>query len=464
MLSAEATFNQITKNLIASLGNDEHILLSLNCERSQFVRFNRRKVRQSGFVDDGTMTLTLIHNGCEASTSFSFTGNLQIDEPFALAELAHLRSEIKLLPPNPYLVLPQFGDSSREVFSGKILECEAALEAILTPAENLDFTGLYAAGEMMRGFGSSIDISSIDVSSIHQSDINSVKNLEDNSLIHWFETASFCVDYSIFNEQNRAVKGIYAGQNWDQTAYGNQIQQSRQQIMALDLLPREIPCGEYRVYFAPSATADLIGMLTGAVGAAGLQQGSSALLKLFNGEECLSDLFNLQEKFDAVPRFNELGVIAAPELAIIAKGRLANPLVSAKTAKEYNLIANGANNYEYMRAPVVSAGTLKRSEILAKLGTGLYISNLHYLNWSDHAKGRITGMTRYACFWVENGEIVAPIENLRFDDSIYDFLGSNLVAFTDFQEFMPNTDTYGSRSLGGMLSPGMLVNNFTFTL
>ena len=31
--------------------------------------------------------------------------------------------------------------------------------------------------------------------------------------------------------------------------------------------------------------------------------------------------------------------------------------------------------------------------------------NLHYLNWSDNIGGRITGMTRYACFWVENGEI-----------------------------------------------------------
>jgi predicted Zn-dependent protease len=73
-------------------------------------------------------------------------------------------------------------------------------------------------------------------------------------------------------------------------------------------------------------------------------------------------------------------------------------------------------------------------------------------------------MTRYACFWVENGEIVAPIENLRFDDSIYEFLNDNLETFTDFQEFIPATGTYGSRSLGGIAVPGMLVSSFTFTL
>ena len=73
-------------------------------------------------------------------------------------------------------------------------------------------------------------------------------------------------------------------------------------------------------------------------------------------------------------------------------------------------------------------------------------------------------MTRYACFWVENGEFIAPIKNLRFDDSIYDFLGENLEAFTDFREFIPNIGTYETRSLGGILVLGMLVKDFTFTL
>jgi len=207
-------------------------------------------------------------------------------------------------------------------------------------------------------------------------------------------------------------------------------------------------------------------MLLGAVGAASLQQGSSALLKLQTGEHSLSTLFNLKENFSkgAVPRFNELGIIAPEELLVIRDGTLINPLVSAKTAKEYNQISNGANNGEYMRSPVIGTGTLSQPEILSRLGTGLYLANLHYLNWSDRPNGKITGMTRYACFWVEDGKIIAPIENLRFDDSIYDFLNQNLEAFTDFQEFIPNTDTYGSRSLGGMLSPGMLVKNFAFTL
>jgi predicted Zn-dependent protease len=77
----------------------------------------------------------------------------------------------------------------------------------------------------------------------------------------------------------------------------------------------------------------------------------------------------------------------------------------------------------------------------------------------------ITGMTRYACFWVENGEIIAPIANLRFDESLYRFWSAeNLIDLTNFQEFIPEVGTYESRQLGGSLVPGMLVKNFTYTL
>jgi predicted Zn-dependent protease len=438
----ENTFNQLSDRLLDGLQDRERVSISLNCERSQFTRFNNGKVRQSGFVRDGSITISLIDREREAYSTFPFTGDLEIDLDVALENLAYLRSQVKQLPINPYIVLPQAGDSSREVYKGNLLDSDSALSAILEPVQDLDFTGFYAAGVIMRALSNSV------------------------GQRHWFATDSFMMDYSIFTSQDRAIKGIYAGQNWVQSEYDLQTNQSRQQFTALGLPSKNILRGEYRVYFAPSATADLMGMLLGAVGAASLQQGSSALLKLYTGENSLSTLVNLQENFSkgAVPRFNELGIIAPEELLVIRDGILINPLVSAKTAKEYNQVSNGANNGEYMRSPVIGTGTLSQSEILSRLGTGLYLSNLHYLNWSDRPNGKITGMTRYACFWVEDGKIVAPIENLRFDDSIYDFLNQNLAAFTDFQEFIPNTDTYGSRSLGGILTPGMLVENFAFTL
>ena len=101
------------------------------------------------------------------------------------------------------------------------------------------------------------------------------------------------------------------------------------------------------------------------------------------------------------PLFNSVGEVSKPEVMLIENGKLVQFLTSTATAKEYNLTSNKASSGEMPRSPEVRAGTLKHDEILKKLGTGLYLSNLHYINWSDVQTARLTGMTRFACFWVE---------------------------------------------------------------
>ena len=74
----------------------------------------------------------------------------------------------------------------------------------------------------------------------------------------------------------------------------------------------------------------------------------------------------------------------------------------------------------------MSGGELAMSDALKALDTGLYISNLWYLNYSDRSNAAMTGMTRFATFWVENGEIKAPLNVMRFDDTLYRILGTEL--------------------------------------
>jgi len=112
----------------------------------------------------------------------------------------------------------------------------------------------------------------------------------------------------------------------------------------------------------------------------------------------------------------------------------------------------------------VAPGTLAAPDVLAALGSGLYLSNLHYLNWSDPVSARVTGMTRYACFWVEGGEIVGPINNLRWDESLYEALGAKLLALGQTAEISPETGTYSHRNPGGIRAPGALIEGFNFTL
>ena len=73
-------------------------------------------------------------------------------------------------------------------------------------------------------------------------------------------------------------------------------------------------------------------------------------------------------------------------------------------------------------------------------------------------------MTRFACFWVERGEIVAPIGVMRFDDSFLGLFGEGLVGLSRDVELFPGNDTYGQRHLGSITAPGALVADMRFTL
>ena len=421
----------------------EQFTLSLIAESSQFWRFNQAKVRQAGQITDAKLKLTWMLDRRSSYYEFPLSGDWDCDQDLLSQALTRLRLDLPQLPENPYLVLPEGDRSSHESYAGTLLEPEALGDAILSVVGDLDFVGIYASGWAVRAYADSIGQS------------------------HWFLNDSFSLDYSLFSPNGQAVKGIYAGECWNQRTYEHTIQESRLQLQRLDRSPRKIQPGHYRTYLAPSAMPELVNMMSwGGVSEADLQQSGSWMLAMRNDRRKLSSQLTLVDNFTrgTVPRFNELGEIAPEELVIVGQGSLENSLISSRTAKEYGLISNGASQEEGLRAPEIKPGQLPTSEILSALDTGIYVSNLHYLNWSDRPQGRVTGMTRYACFWVENGEIVAPIEHLRFDDSFYRFWGDHLIGLTDTQACIPNIDTYGHRHIGALWTPGMLIEDFTYTL
>ena len=439
----EVGFNRLFECLLDKKKSEEEFTFKLNQERSQFTRFNHGKVRKTGIVADGWVELTLMDSQRSGFRVFPISGNWDVDWQFCYDSLLELREELSLLPVDPYLVLPLGDNTTREIYSGNLLAEEEVAQTVLEAVVGLDFTGFYAGGVVSEAYADS------------------------RGKKHWFSTDTFTLDYSIFTDSGQAVKGFFAGNNWNHQTYIDKISQAKQQLELLSRPSKKVSRGDYKTYFAPAAVAELLTMLSwGGLSEADIQQGNSALAKLASQQKKLSPKFSLQENYQTglVPRFNQWGEIAPLELNLIEKGALSNTLVNSRTAKEYDKISNGASSSESLRAPQVSAGNLASEQILSSLDTGLYVSNLHYLNWSDRPSGRITGMTRYACFWVANGEIVAPIEDLRFDDSLYNFWGDKLVDFTEEREFIPEVGTYDNRQLGGSMVPGMLVEGFTYTL
>src|SRR5262249_12633108 len=145
-------------------------------------------------------------------------------------------------------------------------------------------------------------------------------------------------------------------------------------------------------------------------------------------------------------------------------GIFRNCLVSPRSAKEYGVLTNGASQWETPQSLDMAAGDIPRQDVLQRLDTGVYINNVWYLNYSDRSACRMTGMTRSLTFWVEHGVIQAPLNVMRFDESMYRMLGTHLLGLTSERELILNTSTYHQRSTGSSRVPGVLVNDCNFTL
>src|SRR5690606_29295212 len=103
------------------------------------------------------------------------------------------------------------------------------------------------------------------------------------------------------------------------------------------------------------------------------------------------------------PDFQEAGFLRPDEVVLIDRGAFRDCLVSPRSALEYEVATNGASANEAPAAIDMAAGSLPAERVLNELGTGIYVSNLWYLNFSDRTACRATGMTRFATFWVERG-------------------------------------------------------------
>jgi predicted Zn-dependent protease len=164
------------------------------------------------------------------------------------------------------------------------------------------------------------------------------------------------------------------------------------------------------------------------------------------------------------PNFQGAGFIKPDQVTLIEAGVFHDYLVSPRSAKEYDVPTNGASNAEAPESVEMAPGDIPRDDVLQRLDTGVYINNVWYLNYSDRSACRMTGMTRFATFWVEGGIIQAPLSVMRFDESIYRMFGDRLLGLTADRDFILDAGTYHRRSTGSNRLPGALVEDFNFTL
>lgn len=435
-------FFSLVEHGTALLSGSEMLFASFAGEDSDFVRWNGGRVRQAMTIAQAHVSLSLTDGKRKETSVFALTGDVETDRARVGAVIAGMRSTLAFLPEDPYLLLSTEPTRSERIDRGTLPSPEEAIATIFEAADGTDLVGIYASGPIRRGFASSLG---------HR---------------HFHEVDSLQFDFSLYHRADKAVNRSYSTANWDAVALRACIAQARETLERLRKPAKTIRPGRYRAYLSPAALGEIVGMLNwGGVSEKAVRTKTSCLEKLVTGELKLSPKVSLFEntREGLAPAFDEDGFPRAPHVKLIVEGRHSASLTGPRTAKEYGIRQN-ADAEERLRSAEVLPGALAVTEALRALDTGIYVGNLWYLNFSDPTNGRLTGMTRFATFWVENGEIVAPLDVMRFDDTLYRLLGSELVDLTREREWMLSTQSYGQRSVETTRLPGALIRGMTFTL
>ncbi|MGD2082912.1 MAG: metallopeptidase TldD-related protein [Chromatiales bacterium] len=437
----QGRFFALADRLMQGLDGGERLSLALEGERSDFVRLSQARVRQAGSVERSTVTLDLVAGGRRAAARCDLQGSVGADRPRLEGLLEGLRSRLSQLAPDPYLILPAEVCSTEQVDDRSPPPAREAVAQVMDEAAHMDLVGIWASGAMFAGLADSAGQRG------------------------WHASQSFNLDWSCHLAGDKAVKARYAGVDWDPAELARRMAGVRERLAVVARPALTLEPGRYRAYLAPAALRELLGLVAwGGFGLKDHRTGSSPLMRMVAEGRRLHPGVSLVEDHarGLTPRFTAEGFVKPPRVDLIQGGVYRDCLAAPRSAAEYGVGVNAGT--EAPESLDMAAGDLPAEEVLAALGTGLYVSDLWYGNFSDRADCRITAMTRYACLWVENGEIQGPVDVMRIDDSVYHLLGDRLEALTRERELILDPGTYGGRSWVSHRLPGALVDGITLTL
>ncbi len=225
--------------------------------------------------------------------------------------------------------------------------------------------------------------------------------------------------------------------------------------------PVAIEPGRYTVILEPTAVANLVQLIGGALNARNADEGRSFFSKAGGG--------------------NKIGEKVVDERVTLVSDPF-DPRVPSGTfggdglpTQKVTWIENGVvRNLAYDRfwaqrtgkAPVSAGGTLAMSggsssmeEMIASTERGILVTRFWYIRSVDPRTILFTGLTRDGTFLIENGKVTRPVKNLRYNESPI-FMLNNL-------QMMGRPERVSASEAGGpgqaIIVPPLKCRDFNFT-
>lgn len=215
--------------------------------------------------------------------------------------------------------------------------------------------------------------------------------------------------------------------------------------------------GVYSVILEPQAVEDLLGGIGREFDARSAEEGRSAL-SLTGGKTKLGEkLFDERLNIYSDPWNAELpgsaaaqGGIPSEKLHLVKNGVVENLIYSRFWANKNGKKASPGP----VNLIIESNGkATPQAEMIANMKRGLLISRFWYIRGTDARTASVTGLTRDGVWLIENGKIVSPVRNFRFNQSIMQLLAGGNVEAIGAPERISNDS----------LLPPLMVKSFNFT-
>ncbi len=228
--------------------------------------------------------------------------------------------------------------------------------------------------------------------------------------------------------------------------------------------PVDLPPGEYVTLLEEYAVAEMLLYLAYiGLGALAVQEGRSFMNGKFGRQIADPRISIWDDGWDprGFPHSFDFEGVPKQRVDMISRG-IANAVVydsytAHREGKESTGHALPAPN-PYGPVPInlfMGTGDATKGQMLASVDRGLWVTRFHYVNVVHPTQTILTGMTRDGTFLIEKGEIVGPVKNLRFTQSVLEALSA--VRKIGKEARFAHSDESAT------VVPALLVDRFRFT-
>jgi predicted Zn-dependent protease len=228
--------------------------------------------------------------------------------------------------------------------------------------------------------------------------------------------------------------------------------------------PRAIEPGNYTVILEPRPAARYLSLMLGSLNARSAEEGRSFMSGKSRGETRLGekvfgDNFTLRSEIsNQVLRQSPIGQDGLParDITWIDKGVVKNLYYDRYWAQRQKKDPTGTMPGMSL---VMEGGTASIDDMIRSTRRGLLVSFFWYIRPVDNLTLLNTGMTRDGLFLIENGEIVGPVQNFRWNES--PAVSFNNISMLGRPIPMHTGEAYDNP--GTALVPPMKLEDFTMT-